>query len=129
MELHFFTDQELRCPETMEYVLSPSFGKRLDELRDLYGKPMVLTSAARSRQHNKNIGGHPRSLHVYDYPFYDTGGCCAVDVRIRDRSDRVLFVKLALEQEFSIGINFKHNFVHVDDRSRILGLPQALFGY
>ncbi|MEM8845369.1 MAG: D-Ala-D-Ala carboxypeptidase family metallohydrolase, partial [Pseudomonadota bacterium] len=103
------------------------FGNRLDHLRESYGKPMHLTSAARSKAYNQIIGGHPKSLHVYDAPYHNTGGCCAVDVRIHNSIERAELVRLALQMNFSVGVN--KTFIHIDDRTLILGMPQALFLY
>ena len=125
--MKYFTDEELRSPDTLEYVLARGFAERLDTLRELYGKPMVITSAARSKEYNKSIGGHPKSLHVYDEPYHPTGGCAAVDVSIRDSADRYNFIQCAQRMKFSVGIN--KTFIHIDDRSRLLGFAPRAFLY
>lgn len=38
------------------------FNDRIDSALSLYSGS--VTSARRSAQHNKNVGGHPRSLHL-----------------------------------------------------------------
>ncbi len=37
---------------------------RLQRLRDLVGKPIVVTSGYRNEVYNKKIGGSPTSLHI-----------------------------------------------------------------
>jgi len=125
--MKYFKDYELECPITREYKLAEGFGERLDLLRESYGKPIIITSGARSKEHNKNEGGHPRSLHVYDYPYHPTGGCCAVDISITNGVDRLLLIEAAIDLGFSIGV--ASNFIHVDDRTRVLGLTQRLYVY
>jgi uncharacterized protein YcbK (DUF882 family) len=121
-----FTEDEMKCPSTGDFKLADGFLERLEELRGVYG-PMRITSGARSDAHNKRIGGHPRSLHVYDNSFHNTKGCCAVDVHVLNRTQKGNLVADAWNLGFSVGVGF--NFVHVDDRTRILGLPQTLYTY
>lgn len=121
-----FTELEMRCPTTRDYRFAAGFIDRLEQLRNSYG-PMRISSGARSNVHNRRIGGHPRSLHVYDTPHHDTGGCCAVDVAIANRTKRGNFVADAWNLGFSVGIG--HSFVHIDDRHRVLGLEQTMYTY
>ncbi len=127
MALKYFTDAELACSGTGEYVLAEGFGDRLDAFREALGRPVYLNSAARSKKHNKAVGGHPRSLHVYDDPYHPTGGCCAVDVRCLDGDLRAEIVKTALQLGFSCGV--AKIFVHIDDRTRLLSMPQVVYLY
>ena len=123
----YFSDSELASKDTGTYILADGFGKRLDELREAIGRPLYLNSAARSKSHNKTVGGHAKSLHVYDDPYHPTGGCCAVDIRCLDAEFRADIVHAALSYGFSCGI--AKTFVHVDDRTRILGFPQVVYTY
>lgn len=125
--MKYFTDKELQCPETGTYKLAKGFDKRLDLLRSFYGKPLKVNSGARSKNYNIYVGGHPRSLHVYDDPYHSTGGCCAVDISITNGVDRLLLIEAAIDLGFSIGV--ASNFIHVDDRTRVLGLTQRLYVY
>lgn len=123
----YFSDKELACKLTGKYILADGFGERLDELRERWGKPIILTSAARSKAHNAAVGGHPRSLHVYDEPFHPTGGCCAVDIKMPDSEEKWQLIKLAMNLRFTIGA--ASNFVHIDDRQRILGMGKTFYTY
>ncbi len=127
MSLQYFSDEELACPLTNDYTLAEGFGERLDELRIKYGKPIKLNSAARSTQYNIAKGGHPRSLHVYDAPYHNTGGCCAVDIRCHNGVDRWLLIHTALNMGFSVGVD--HTFIHIDDRTRVAGLINKVYSY
>lgn len=65
----FFSRNELQDPDTHEVHLAPGFGDKVVELRLTYGRPMIVNSCCRSHQYNQQIGGHHRSLHVWDEPF------------------------------------------------------------
>jgi len=124
-----FTAKELRCKGSGLLILAPGFGEELQALRDAFGQPMVLNSACRSLERNRQIGGHPRSLHICDFPPHKTGGCCAVDV---DTSRRPVEYRRALQQlawdrGWSIGLG--NSFLHLDLRIRYTKLPKAVFHY
>lgn len=123
----YFTFNELACKESNQVVLAPGFADRLFILREQYGFPMVLTSACRSFLYNIQIGGHPRSLHIYDKPFHPTAGTCAIDVHkdTQVKNDKLKDIAFALG--WSIGES--HTFLHLDRRSDYTNLPQAVFDY
>jgi len=77
---------------------------KLQSLRDLYKKPIVIISGVRSKQHNLKIGGVPNSAHVIFQ---------AADIKVNNSHDRFLLLKLALQVGFNrIGIN--KNSLHLD---------------
>lgn len=127
MSLTYFSDDELKCKLTGEYILADGFGERIDELRRRFGAPLILTSAARSKKHNHNIGGNLRSLHVYDKPHHPTGGCCAIDIKMPDSYEKGKLFFKAWEMGFSIGVH--RSYLHIDDRSRLLDMRQTHFTY
>ena len=137
VETKYFKHHELACKKTGKVVLCeegynslgnvkvfyPGFGARMDELREAWGKPLIANSVCRSAAHNKEVGGNPRSLHVYDAPFWPTGGTIAAD--FAETSDE--FRDLAYKMGFSIG--FGKTFTHCDDRLLVLGFNQVKFNY
>jgi uncharacterized protein YcbK (DUF882 family) len=120
----FFAHRELACPATGKVILNDEFAARLVQLRRDFNAPMTLTSACRSASHNAAIGGHRKSLHVYDHPAHDTGGTAAVDVAWP--ADRVRFLRCALANGFSVGV--ARGFIHIDLRE-VVDMPQMCFGY
>lgn len=129
-----FSRAELACKGSGLLILAPGFGQALQGLRDALfaetGRRMFLNSACRSHAHNEAEGGHPRSLHVCDFPHWPTGGTCAVDVRAIEGEDddyRDHLVVLAWERGWSVGINPR--FIHCDLRTPYAGLKQAEFSY
>lgn len=130
MSLQYFKPHELWDRETKVVLLAPGnkdgyigFGKRIDALREEWGKPLAVNSCCRSAARNARVGGHPRSLHVYDKPFHPTGGTAAIDFSETSEEFRLLAWSLG----FSLGIN--RSFTHCDDRYPLLGMPQAEFRY
>ena len=122
-----FTYGELACPATNKIVLAKGFADNLVNLREHFNKPMPLTSACRSKEYNRKIGGHYRSLHVYDFPAHPTGGNSAVDVKMTNGSTKGDLVCLAWQLGWSVGIH--RDFLHLDRRSDYTQLPQAIFTY
>ncbi len=77
----------------------------LQRLRDLAGRPVVITSGYRNKSHNDRVGGSPTSRHL-------TGE--AADIKIAGlHPDEV--AQLAREAGFT-GIGIYKNFLHVDVR-------------
>ena len=105
-----FPDHELASPDIGEHAMNPVFMEKLVTLRKAFGKPMVLTSAYRTPEHNKLVGGALNGAHVMGR---------AVDVLMAGE-DAYALVKMALEHGFTgIGLKQKGDwgdrFVHLDD--------------
>jgi hypothetical protein len=123
----YFTRQELACPSTGIVKLAPRFSGALLDLRLSYDHPMTVNSCCRSMEHNQNIGGHEKSLHIFDFSHHKTGGTAAIDIAWpRDSSHRAALVKVALDHGWSVGV--ARWGVHLDRRD-IVDLPQMVFGY
>ena len=123
-----FTFDELACPKARVALLANGFDYHLLRLRTAYGRAMRLTSACRSSVYNTSIGGHIRSLHVYDNSHWlgRDGGCCAVDVAIGPGPDRHDLVTLAYDLGWSVG--HASHFLHLDRRD-MAGLEPSSFHY
>ncbi len=125
--LKHFSFKELRCPDTHVVKLADGFGDKLVALRKAFAHPMVVNSACRSSGYNSSIGGHYRSLHVYDHPAHPTGGCCAVDIAFPDGTLKGDLLMAAWELGWSVGV--AESFLHLDRRTDYTALPQTLFTY
>lgn len=124
----YFSVKELACKRTGVVRLHPGFRDALLHLREVYGSPMPVTSCCRSAAHNAAVGGHPKSLHVYDEPQHEGQlGTLAIDVAMPTDGPRIELVKDALHLGWSVGIST--TFVHLDCRYLIGLAPQRLFGY
>jgi uncharacterized protein YcbK (DUF882 family) len=51
-------------PGSGEANMSLDLIDKLDQIRDLVGKPLIITSGFRTYAHNKVIGGKPNSAHL-----------------------------------------------------------------
>lgn len=127
--MEYFTDDELACKSTGIVKLAPGFMDALNALRGAFGEPMHVNSCCRSAAHNAAIGGNPHSLHVYDNPYWPTGGTCAIDIKAIDPEYRTRLARCALMAGWSVGINIPKGFLHLDRRSDYIKKPQLLFLY
>jgi uncharacterized protein YcbK (DUF882 family) len=111
----YFTPDELACKHCGIVRLAPVFLDKLNQLRHAVGHAMVVTSACRCPEHNKNVGGKADSFHITSSPW---GGCCAADISMASWTSqrRWKFIKEAMDRGWSIGINFQLNFIHIDRR-------------
>lgn len=110
----YFTENELKCKGSGGIRLAPGFGEKLLDLRIAFDGPMIVTSCCRSKKYNAEVGGSRGSYHVYDEPFHDTGGTCAIDIATSDSRYRARLIGLALSMGWSVGVN--RTFVHLDRR-------------
>ena len=121
-----FSHSELACQKSGQAILADGFADKLAMLRVAFGQPMTVNSCCRSAEHNRDIGGHPRSLHVYDENPRGRSGCVAIDIRTSDTVYARRLVEAALREGWSVGVS--KTFVHLDRRD-FAGLPAGVFGY
>lgn len=121
-----FSHKELACKQSGVVQLADGFMAKLVMLRLAFGRPMFVTSCCRSALHNRNVGGHPKSLHVLEGN-HGLNGTAAIDIRVRDGVEARSLVKLALQEGWSVGVP-SAGFIHLDRRD-LAGLPSAIFGY
>ena len=105
-----FSRKECACP-CCGVIATVAFVNRLQRLRDIFDKPMRVSSMYRCPSHNKKIGGSPTSAHKYKQ---GASGFGAVDIKLGQRmhKDRYILVKNALELGFNnIEVADKH--IHI----------------
>lgn len=89
-----------------------SMAEELQEVRDYIGSPIIITSAYRTPDWNKRVGGVKNSYHT-------TGE--AVDIKVNGMPPYDLAVYVAKLTDFmGFGINIKKNFVHCDMRDKFM---------
>jgi hypothetical protein len=60
-----FSASEFQCKcGCKQSIIQPSFVKALEDLRQLIGVPITITSGYRCPEHNKAVGGAPKSFHT-----------------------------------------------------------------
>ncbi|HYC64805.1 MAG TPA: D-Ala-D-Ala carboxypeptidase family metallohydrolase [Reyranellaceae bacterium] len=121
-----FRHAELADRDTREGRLAPGFARALAELRMSFGRPMQVNSCCRTLRRNNLVGGHPRSLHIYDASPHGIAGTCAIDIATPDIRYALDLARLAIATGWSVGVNKR--FLHLDRRADH-GLPPGLFGY
>lgn len=100
-----FSPAELACRGTGQLVIDEPSLDRLQALRDLLGKPMIVQSAYRSPEHNKRVGGAKHSQHLY---------ARAYDI-LMSNHDPDAFEEAARAVGFTgFGYYVKQNFMHID---------------
>lgn len=119
----FFTPAEIACRGTGEIRIVPHALDRLERLRELWGKPLMLSSAYRSAAHNAAIGGGPA---------HRTGE--AFDIRIAGVAAWDLLRLVSAEGWTGIGVSQAgvpaQRFLHIDLCDPGPGLPRpALWSY
>lgn len=100
-----FSAREIACKGTGSVLINESAMDKLQALRDRLGKPLILTSAYRSPEHNRAVGGAKASKHMQGIAF---------DVRM-DNHDPHVFEAAARAVGFQgFGYYPKSGFMHID---------------
>ena len=102
-----FTSEEFACKCGCGFdTPDPELIRMLQTARDLYGKPITITSGCRCIKHNALSGGTPNSAHIQGK---------AADIATPTGTDRYLIIKALIQAGFErLGINFNKKFIHVD---------------
>ena len=98
-----FTSEEFECPCCGELIVSPALISKLQELRDIVGKPIRITSGYRCIQYNKSVDGYSNSPH--------TEGVAA-DIKVKGMTPVTLAVLADRIKYIRIGIYKSHT--HID---------------
>ena len=100
-----FSPAEIACRGTGQLKLHPEALDKLQALRDRLGKPLIVRSAYRSPEHNRAVGGAPRSKHMDGTAF---------DIAMSNH-DPAVFEAAAREVGF-LGFGFypRSGFIHID---------------
>lgn len=107
-----FSKEEFSCSETGECKMSVAFMSKLQELRDLYNKPMTITSGYRSPKHSIEASKPAGKLSTH-------ARGCAADIACNGQQAHEI-MKLAFQLGFTgIGVSQKGSarFVHLDTYS------------
>ena len=113
-----FSPREIACKGTGKVLVNHDALDKLQALRDRLRKPLILTSAYRSPEHNRRVGGARNSKHMEGIAF---------DVRM-DNHDPHEFEAAARAVGFTgFGYYVKSGFMHIDTGpARTWGQPWPL---
>lgn len=111
----FFETKEFTCPcgcgfGSQVHDTSERLIDWLNEIRILVNRPILITSGARCKTYNEQIGGAPNSAHL---PNPETHQCEAADLKVQGGIERLEIIKLALYIGFR-RIGCAKDFVHLD---------------
>lgn len=96
--------------------MHPEFLERIDEVRRVFGKPMVINSGYRTIYQNQAVNGSLRSSHLDGL---------AVDVRCTNSRDRFDLIEAFLEVGFT-RLGIADTFIHADLSDQIEGEHSGL---
>lgn len=104
----YFKAEEFKCkcsyPDCDAPPITLEFLAKADTLRARWGKPLVVTSGARCRRHNSDVGGSPLSQHCLGK---------AADFQTADRAESEALALLAEEVGF-MGLGTYSGWTHCD---------------
>lgn len=116
MQVGYFNTDEFKSADGRESpwgetVVDPALLEKLNEIREAYGKPVVINSGYRSPEHNAAVGGVKNSMHVQGK---------AADIRptTANAADLPELQRICDELNAEGGVGFYNTFCHVDVRGR-----------
>ena len=107
--MKYFRIEEFDCQETGNNRMNPEFLEKVDELRELCGFPLVVTSGYRDPNHSIEIAKAQPGTHAQGI---------AADLRVEDAHHRYILLTTAFNMGFS-GIGVAKTFIHVDTRDTL----------
>lgn len=106
MMLYYFSKDEFTCNCGCGMDVQDHVKVAVDQARSIAGVPFPVTSGARCKQYNKDIGASPTSSHTLGL---------AVDIKFHNSRDKFKIIQALMAVGFTrIGINEKLMFIHVD---------------
>jgi uncharacterized protein YcbK (DUF882 family) len=103
----YFTEEEFKCRYTGNCNMDQYFIDQLNKLRDIYAKPITISSGYRDPTHPIEAKKKTPGAHA-------SGMACDISVR---GADALKIIHIALELNFTgIGVNQKGSgrFIHLD---------------
>lgn len=113
--MKWFRDEEFRCPcrrPECDAPIGPHrlLGIYLDEIRERWGRALIVSSGNRCADHNARVGGVDGSEHV------QPGGCLGADVACWTSRDRALLLDAVRHSGITrVGVYRRHLHIGVGD--------------
>jgi uncharacterized protein YcbK (DUF882 family) len=104
--LKYFNYEEFDSPDIQGsgQLMDPELLDMIDKAREIYGKPIHVTSGYRTEDHNRKVGGVDSSSHLKGL---------AIDVACVRSNDRFEMLTVLIEVGFN-RIGVASTFIHVD---------------
>lgn len=103
-----FDSTEFACPDLCGGNVTMEFARKMQELRDVCGFALPISSGYRCSVHNKKVGGAPGSRHLY-------GTACDISTGGMNSLQKLQLINHAVMLGFT-GIGLSPVFVHLDTR-------------
>mgnify|MGYP005989571497 FL=1 len=104
--MKYFEYEEFDSPDVQGsgQLMDPKLLEMIDEVREIYGKPIRINSGYRTEAHNRKVGGVDSSSHIKGL---------AIDVSCTKSDDRFKMLTALIEVGFN-RIGVAGSFIHVD---------------
>lgn len=96
-----------KCGKCKSPEMPAELIKVLTDVREHYGKPVIINSAYRCPSHNAAVGGKPKSQHVLG---------TAADIKVKGVDPSVVHAYLTKKYPDRYGIGKYNTFTHIDVR-------------
>jgi uncharacterized protein YcbK (DUF882 family) len=111
LSAHFNSSEfECSCTKCVDQFIEQDLIDKLEKVRELYGKPIVITSGYRCPDHNKAVGGKNNSTHM-------SGMAVDICPKLLTLDDLDLLYDVCYDIFDNIGDGRSKKFIHVDTRS------------
>lgn len=98
---------ECKCGKCGQDTVDAELLAILEDVREHFGKPVIINSANRCPAHNKKVGGASRSIHI-------TGK--AADIVVKGVSPDIVHSYLDSKYPNQYGLGKYKTFTHIDSR-------------
>ena len=106
---HFKT-REFACKDGCgEHEVLPELIDVLEDVRNHFDRPVIITSGRRCVVHNKRAGGAPKSQHLLG---------TAADIRVQGIDPSQVYKYLDEKYRGKFGVGKYASFTHIDVRSK-----------
>lgn len=112
--MSYFKTSEFTCKCCGKTIVSGYLIHLLNNIREAFGKPIVVNSGYRCKKHNKKVGSKDNSAHRRG---------TAADIKCDNSIDRFKIIRLAYEVGFK-RMGLEGRFLHLDVDTE---LPQNVF--
>lgn len=105
-----FEQDEFQCPCCLLYPVVDYFLVTvLEDVREHFNQPVLVTSGYRCRKRNEEVGGSPNSYHRKGR---------AADIVVADTANEEVYHYLVYKYPDTLGIRCYTSHIHVDTRER-----------
>lgn len=102
-----FRAGEFACTEEDAIFIDEELVRILEQVRQHFGRPVIITSGYRNKAHNLKVGGVTDSMHKLGM---------AADFRVMGTEATEVYDYLNQQYPYTLGIGKYPNWVHLDTR-------------